>query len=107
MEKQDVINYCIDKFNNVYLDYPFDNNWAAIRHIKNKKTFVFIFTKDNQCWLNIKFKPDECDFLKNIYKSVLPAYHMNKQHWNSIILNGDVPITEIFNMIKNSYNITL
>lgn len=106
MEKQDIIKYCLDNFDNVYLDYPFDDNWAAIRHNKNKKTFVFIFEKDNNCWLNIKFNPEECDFFKSVYNFILPAYHMNKQHWNSVILNGDVPLNELFNMLENSYNIT-
>lgn len=58
-------------------------------------------------WLNVKGNPAELDFLRGVYESVLPAYHMNKEHWNSIILDGSVPKEDICRMIDESYVLTL
>lgn len=48
-----------------------------------------------------------CEFWCNIYKSVVPAYHMNKQHWISIILDENMNDDEIKNLIAESYTLTL
>jgi len=45
------------------------------------------------------------EFWRNAYTSVVPAYHMNKKHWNSIILDGTVPGKEIKRMIAESYDL--
>lgn len=44
------------------------------------------------------------DFWRNSYKSIVPAYHMNKLYWNSVILDGSVPKDEIKRMIAESYD---
>ncbi|MEQ8199656.1 MAG: MmcQ/YjbR family DNA-binding protein [Clostridiaceae bacterium] len=45
-------------------------------------------------------------YWRGIYKSVVPGYHMNKEHWNSIILDGSVQETDIKRMIEVSYELT-
>ncbi|MDK2594985.1 MmcQ/YjbR family DNA-binding protein [Pseudoalteromonas obscura] len=54
-------------------------------------------------WLNLKCDPHEALMLRDIFDAVIPGYHMNKQHWNTIILDGTVPKGEIERMIDNSY----
>lgn len=44
-------------------------------------------------------------FWRNTYSSVIPAYHQNKEHWNSIILDGTIPDTDIKRMIAESYDL--
>ena len=54
-------------------------------------------------WMNLKCDPDEASALRDIFKSVIPGYHMNKRLWNTIILDGTIPSGEIERMIDNSF----
>ncbi len=103
----ELIAYCLS-FNNVYKDYPFASkkDYCVIRHTSNKKIFALIFNKDNKTWVNLKCQPMTGDFLRQAYKSVVPAYHMNKEHWISVILDNTIPHQEIINFINTSYDLT-
>lgn len=104
--RQEVIDYCLS-LTGVYEDYPFgDANWTLMRHKANKKTFACIYERNGCIWINVKGKPEWCDFWRNAFDSVIPAYHMNKIHWNSIISDGSIPIENIQNMIYESYQLT-
>ena len=106
-ERKEAIGYCLT-FKDVYEDYPFhDPNWCVMRHKSTKKTFALIYEKDNNIWINVKCDPEWRDFWRNAFASVVPAYHMNKTHWNSIILDGSVPEQDIRRMIAESYDLTL
>lgn len=72
----------------------------------NKKTFALIYDKDGYVWINVKCDPEWREFWRNALESVVPAYHMNKTHWNSIILDGSVPDKDIQRMIGESYDLT-
>lgn len=105
-EKKEIIKYCLT-LKNSYEDYPFhDPNWCVIRHLKNKKVFAWIFEKDGYVWVNVKCNPEWRDFWREAFESVVPAYHLNKKHWNSIILDGSVPDKDICRMIEESYDLT-
>lgn len=105
-ERREVIDYCLT-FKNVFEDYPFhDDNWCVIRHKKNEKVFAWIFDKDGYVWVNVKCDVEWRDFWRNAFDSVIPAYHLNKIHWNSIILDGTIPVEDIKRMIGESYDLT-
>ncbi len=105
-ERNEAIAYCLT-YQDVYEDYPFhDPNWCVIRHKKNQRVFAWIFEKDNYIWINVKCDPEWREFWRNAYQAVKPAYHLNKQHWNSIILDGTIPDQDIYKMIKESYFLT-
>ena len=53
--------------------------------------------------VNLKCAPDKALALRNMFESVIPGYHMNKKHWNSIIIGGDLPIEEFFALVDHSY----
>ncbi|MFK7977356.1 MAG: MmcQ/YjbR family DNA-binding protein [Halioglobus sp.] len=53
--------------------------------------------------MNLKCDPDEAVMLRDIFDAVVPGYHMNKRHWNTIIFDGSIPKGEIERMIDNSY----
>lgn len=104
--RTDIIAYCLT-YKEVYEDYPFQNkNWCVIRHNKNKKVFAWIFDKDGNVWINLKCDTEWRDLWRDTYESVLPAYHLNKEYWNSVILDGTVPEQEIKRMIGESYDLT-
>lgn len=105
-EREEAIAYC-SKFEGVYEDYPFhDSNWTVMRHRDNKKMFACIFERQDHIWINVKCDPEWRDFWRNAFSAVIPAYHLNKTHWNSIILDGTVPEKDIKRMIEESYSLT-
>ena len=104
--RQDAIDHCLT-FMNVYEDYPFDDlNWTVMRHKENKKVFAWIFERNDHIWINIKGHPEWNEFWRQTFDSVIPAYHLNKTHWNSVILDGTVPDENIKAMIAESYDLT-
>ena len=56
--------------------------------------------------VNLKCEPMESDFLRSVFKGVIPAYHMNKVHWNTVFLESDVPDEEIERMTLTSFALT-
>lgn len=104
--REEAIFYC-KSFKIVIEDYPFhDSNWTLMRHSSNKKTFACIYEHQNNIWINLKCDPEWRDFWRSAFESVVPAYHMNKEHWNSIILDGTIPQTDIVRMISESFELT-
>ncbi len=93
-------------FPDTYQDAPFhDNNWQLVRFAGNKKAFLWTYEKDGYINLNVKAKPDRAFFWRDYYKSVLPGYHQNKDHWNTVILDGSIPDSDIEMMIAESYDL--
>ncbi len=91
-------------FPDTYQDAPFhDDNWQLVRYRGNKKAFLWVYEKDGQINLNVKVEPEKAFFWREIYRSVLPGYHLNKEHWNTIILDGSIPDRDIRIMIADSY----
>jgi len=100
-----MIEYC-SSLSGVYEDYPFhDDNWTVMRCKDNKKTFAMIYERNGLIWINVKADPEWIDFWRNTYASVIPGYHMNKNHWNSIILDETVPDKVIMRMVAESYDL--
>lgn len=103
---EEAVSFCLT-LTNVYEDMPFhDPNWVVIRHKTSRKVFAWIFEKDDYIWINVKCDPEWRDLWRNAYDSVLPGWHLNKEHWNSVILDGSVPDEEIKRMIEESYDLT-
>ena len=55
--------------------------------------------------INIKVDPQWRDFWREAYAAVIPGYHQNKEHWNTVILDGSIPDEEIRRMIAESYDL--
>ena len=55
--------------------------------------------------VNLKCDPDKALALRDMFTAVLPGYHMNKKHWNTIIMGGDLPDAEFFALIDHSYEL--
>ena len=95
------------QFPDAYEDYPFrDANWTAMRHKTNQKTFAFIFEREGKIWISVKAEPQWADFWKDAFEAVVPAYHLNKRHWISIILDGSMADEQILPLIQDSYALT-
>jgi len=93
-------------FADTYQEAPFhDPNWQLVRYKPNRKAFLWTYEKDGYICLNVKTDPAWRDLWRKTYASVLPAYHQNKEHWNTIILDGSIPDKEIKRMIAESYDL--
>ena len=93
-------------FPNVYEERPFrDPNWQLVRVKGSKKAFLWIYEREGYINLNVKVDPEWRDFWRNTYDAVIAGYHQNKEHWNTIILDGTIPDKEIKRMIAESYDI--
>ena len=92
-------------FDNVYEEKPFhDPNWQLVRVRGSKKAFLWIYERNGFINLNVKVAPEWRDFWRSAYDSVIAGYHQNKEHWNTIILDGTIPEKEIRRMIAESYD---
>ncbi len=104
--RKEVIKACL-AFRDVFEDYPFrDAEWTAMRHRKNAKTFAFIFERQGNIWINVKAEPSLAAFWRTAFPAVVPAYHMNKTHWLSIILDGSMEERDIVALLSDSYHLT-
>ncbi len=93
-------------FPDTYREAPFhDENWQLVRYKVNKKAFLWTYEKDGYVNLNVKANPDKIFFWRQIHKSVIPGYHQNKDHWNTVILDGTIPEKDIKLMIAESYDL--
>ena len=107
--RQELIDYCLT-FPGAYEDYPFSDIkdigiWTIMRHEGNKKSFCQIYERNGNLCVNLKCDPFEADLLRQMFKAVTPGYHMNKTHWNTVIIGGDVPENELKRMIEHSYDL--
>lgn len=82
-------------------DYPFGPD-VMVPKIKGKM-FATLGSQSGSARINLKCDPDEAFALRDIFDAVIPGYHMNKKHWNTVILDGSIPQGEIERMIDNSY----
>ena len=93
-------------FPETYQDAPFhDQNWQLVRFRPNKKAFLWVYEKDGLINLNVKADPEWRDLWRKTFASVIPGYHQNKDHWNTIILDGSIPDKDIKRMIAESYDL--
>lgn len=105
--REEVLQYGLS-FPDTYQDAPFhDENWQLVRIRKNKKAFLWSYERNGKLCINIKVDPEWRDFWRSAYESVLPAYHQNKEHWNTVLLDGTIPKEEIKRMIAESYDLVV
>ena len=94
------------EFENTYLDKPFRKADRQLIRIKDtKKAFLYVYERDGFVNLNVKVDPAWRDFWRNTYLSVIPGYHQNKEHWNTLILDGSIKEDDIKQMIAESYDL--
>ena len=82
-------------------DFPFGSDVAVMKI--GGKMFATLTEKEGLASANLKCDPHEALMLRDIFSAVKPGYHMNKLHWNTVVLDGSVPVGEIERMIDRSY----
>lgn len=103
MTREEALAYGLS-FANTYQDAPFhDANWQLVRVKGSKRVFLWTYERDGYINLNVKVTPESRDFWRDIYEAVGPGWHQNKEHWNTIILDGSIPEEDVKKMIDESY----
>ena len=93
-------------FQDTYEERPFhDQTWQLVRVKESKKAFLWIFERNGYVNLNVKTDPEWRDFWRSTYEAVTAGYHQNKEHWNTIVLDGTIPDKAIKRMISESYDL--
>ena len=96
-------------FPNTWLDFPFGEG-TCVYKIGHKETgegklFAIIAEGSKPLRVSLKCDPQLAELLREKYETVLPGYHLNKKHWNTIICSGQVPDDEIKDFVRLSYNL--
>lgn len=91
------------------LEYPFGDEVAVYKvgPGEDGKMFALIAEGKEPVRLSLKCDPLLAETLRAKYESVMPGYHLNKKHWNTIVLSGQIGQEEIFGLINHSYNLVL
>lgn len=93
---------------NAWLDYPFGEG-TAVYKIGNRdgkdKLFAIITQGSSPLQLSLKCDPELAKVLRDRYETVLPGYHLNKQHWNTILCTGQIPLDEIHDLVRHSFEL--
>jgi predicted DNA-binding protein (MmcQ/YjbR family) len=101
MRLDEILDHCLKK-KGVEESFPFDANTLVLKVFGK----MFLLTDiENPASLNLKCDPEKAIELREKYDSVLPGYHMNKQHWNTVMLNGTFSRNELFDWIDHSYDL--
>ena len=82
--------------------FPFDQNTLVFKVFG--KMFALLDV-DDFTGLNLKCDPERAIELRESYAGIIPGFHMNKKHWNTVHINSDVDSNLIFELIDHSYNI--
>jgi predicted DNA-binding protein (MmcQ/YjbR family) len=104
MNYDDAKNYLLSK-PAVREDYPFGPE-VMVPKIKGKM-FATLGMEKGLGHMNLKCDPAQAQELRDLFEAVKPGYHMNKLHWNTIILDGSIPQGEIERMIDHSYALVI
>lgn len=88
---------------NARLDYPFGEGVAVYK--VNDNMFALISEGKTPVNLSLKCDPELSAVLRERYESVMPGYHLNKKHWNTLVLSGQLSWEEVQDLIRHSYQL--
>ena len=100
MNSKECYAYCLSKLGAME-DYPFGPDIIVIKVAG--KIFALLSRWQGQDILSLKCDPSYAELLRRQYPAVIPGYHLNKRHWNTLLLNGTIPGTEIKGLIDHSH----
>ena len=88
---------------NAVLDYPFGEDVAVYK--VGGKMFALISETKQPINLSLKCDPVLAETLREKYVTVMPGYHLNKKHWNTLVLSGELPWEEVQALVQHSYQL--
>ena len=104
MNVEEIRDYCLAK-KGVEESFPFDNETLVFK--VGGKIFLLMWINANPIQFNVKCEPQKAIDLREKYSCVLPGYHMNKAHWNTIVCDGRATKKLVFEWIDHSYDLII
>jgi predicted DNA-binding protein (MmcQ/YjbR family) len=86
-------------------EFPFDDKTMVFKVMN--KMFALVSIQESPLRLNLKSLPEDAVGYRDIYECVTPGYHMNKKHWNSVMLDGTMKDEILIDMIDESYDLVV
>lgn len=86
-------------------DFPFGPDARVFR--VRQKMFALLGVRNGVEQVNLKCDPEEALMLRDVFDAVQPGYHMNKAHWNTVLLDGSIPRGELERMMDRSYGLVV
>ena len=102
MDVETLRSYCLSK-KAVTEDFPFGEDTLVFRVMN--KIFLLVSLSSSPLQFNAKCAPEKAIELREQYEAIIPGYHMNKKHWNTVILDGSLSTSLIKEIIDNSYEL--
>lgn len=92
-------------YKGAFLDYPFGPE-AAVFKVMNKM-FALVAWQEEPLTISLKCDPEDALQFRAMFAAVIPGYHLNKRHWNTVTLDGSVPDEILGDMIDASYTLVV
>src|SRR5258708_7262279 len=90
-------------FESAVLEFPFGEGVAVYK--VHGKMFALVSEKSDPIQLSLKCDPLLAQTLRETYETIMPGYHLNKKHWNTVIMSGQLRWAEVQPLIRHSYDI--
>lgn len=100
MNVEELRDYALS-LKNVTEGFPFGEETLVFK--VNEKIFLLVSLESLPLQFNVKCNPEIAIELREKYPCVLPGYHMNKKHWNTVIIDGSLTKDRLMKMVKDSY----
>ena len=98
-------SYCLAK---IGAEKDYKEEWDAIRYMVRGKMFAFVCSDSKgRAVINVKLEPEYGIALREQYDDIIAGYHMNKTHWNSLYLDGNVPDEIVEKMLDQSHQLII
>ena len=97
-------SYLLDKPKAVE-EFPFDTVTLVVKVCG--KMFALISTDQKPLRMNLKCLPEKAEVLREQYPAIIPGYHMNKRHWNTLVIDRSLSDTLIYGLIDESYELVV
>lgn len=85
--------------------YPFGADTAVYK--VGGKMFALVPQSADPPSVSLKCDPEWAEVLRNAYDAVRPGYHLNKKHWNTVVLDGSIPDDEVEELVEHSYQLVV
>ena len=104
MNIEDIRTYCLSK-PPVTESFPFDNETLVFK--VGSKMFALLSLESVPLRINLKCNPEKAEKLREEFSQISPGYHMNKKHWNTIVIDGMLSPDFIKEQIDHSYTLVI
>lgn len=87
------------------LSFPFDNETPVFK--VGGKMFALVSIESSPLSINLKCDPDDAQVLRSQFKEIIPGYHMNKEHWNTVLVGSGLEDGLVKKLISDSFTLVI